>query len=36
MTVPLRTAVYGKMLGTGQQLAIFADAQVFTVITHAL
>ena len=36
MAVPLRSAMYGKVLGAGQQLAVFADTQVFTVIANTL
>ena len=36
MTVPLGAAVYGKVFGTSQQFTILTDAQVFSVITHAL
>ena len=36
MPIPLWTAVHGKVLGTGQQLAVLADAQVLTVIAHSL
>ena len=28
--------MYGKVLGTSQQLAVFADTQVFTLIAHTL
>ena len=36
MAVPLRSAVYGKVLGTSQQLTVFADTQVFTIIANTL
>ena len=36
MTVPLRTAVYGKVLRTGQQLAVLADAEILAIVAHTL
>ena len=36
MTIPLRSAMHRKMLGTGQQLAIRANTKVFAVIAHTL
>ena len=36
VTVPLRTAMHSKVLGTGQQLTIFAHAQVFALIANTL
>ena len=36
VAVPFRTAVHGKVLGAGQQLAVGADAQVLAVVAHAL
>ena len=36
VTVPLWTAMHSKVLGTGQQLTIFAHAQVFALIANTL
>ena len=36
MAVPLRPAVYGEVLGAGQQLAVLAHPEVFALIAHTL
>ena len=36
MAVPLRAAVYGIVLGAGEEFAVFAHTEVFAVVAHTL